>query len=48
MITLTVIALLVFVPASRRILGGMLSSFLAALGVAFVVTRDSRTRRRGF
>jgi hypothetical protein len=48
MITLTIIALLVFVPASRRILGGFLSSILAALGVAFVVTRDSRPRRRGF
>ena len=48
MVTLTIIALLLFVPASRRILGGMLSGFLAALGVVFVVTRDSRMRRRGF
>lgn len=48
MVTLTIVALLLFVPASRRILAGMLSVILAAIGVSFVVTRNSSTRRRGF
>lgn len=48
MVTLTIIALLVFVPASRRMLSGLLTLVLAALGIVFVVTRDSHTHRKGF
>jgi hypothetical protein len=48
MVTLTIILLLLFIPASRRILGGMLSAVLAALGIAVFVTRNSSSgRRRG-
>lgn len=48
MVTLTIILLLLFVPVSRRILGGMLSAALAALGIAFVITRNASSgRRRG-
>ena len=46
MITLTIIILLVFVPASRRLLFRMLVSILAAIGIVFLVAPDSRPRRR--
>jgi len=48
MVTLTVILLLAFVPASRRVLSGLLRGVFELLGVAFVVTRGSGGRRRGF
>ena len=47
MITLTIILLLMFVPASRRLLSRMLVSILAAIGIVFLVAPDSRPRRRG-
>ncbi len=47
MVTLTVVLLLVFVPASRRILAGLLRGLFAVLGVAFLITRDGGGRRRG-
>jgi hypothetical protein len=47
MITLTIILLLVFVPASRRLLSRMLVSILGAIGIVFLVAPDSRPRRRG-
>ena len=47
MITLTLIVLLIFVPASRSILGGFLKGIGALLGLAFLVSRDSVGRRRG-
>jgi hypothetical protein len=46
MVTITIILLLVFIPASRRILSRMFFSILGALGLISVVTRDSRTRHR--
>jgi hypothetical protein len=48
MVTLTVVLLLVFVPASRRILAGLLRGMFAVLAVAFLITRDGGGRRRGF
>jgi hypothetical protein len=48
MITLTVILVLVFVPASRCILSSVLWGIFAVLGVAFLITKDSGGRRRGF
>jgi hypothetical protein len=48
MVTLTIILLLLFVPASRRLLSDIFSAVLFVLGIAFLVTRESRTRRRGF
>jgi hypothetical protein len=48
MITLTLILLLVFVPASRRILSGMILGALSLLGLAFLISRESGGRRRGF
>lgn len=47
MITMTIIFLLLFVPASRRLLSSIVSAILVALGIAFLVTRDSRTHRKG-
>jgi hypothetical protein len=47
MITLTVILLLIFIPASRRILGGFVSGILSLLGLAFLITRDTGRRRKG-
>ena len=46
MITVTMIALLVFVPASRRILGRFIAGIFGLLGLAFLITRDSGRRRR--
>ncbi len=46
MITLTIIVLLVFVPASRRILGGIIASIFSLLGLAFFITRDAGQFRR--
>jgi hypothetical protein len=45
-ITLTIIVLLVFVPASRRIFGGIIASILSLLGLAFFITRDAGRFRR--
>jgi hypothetical protein len=47
MITLTIILLLIFIPASRRILAGLVSGILSLLGLAFFITRDTGRRRRG-
>ena len=47
MITLTVILLVLFVPSFRRALGRLFWGLLAAVGIVFVATRDSRTIRRG-
>lgn len=48
MFTLTVLLLLIFVPASRRLLIGLVNGVFALLGVAFLITKDSNRRRRGF
>jgi len=48
MITLTVILVLVLVPASRRILASVLWGVFAVLGLAFLITKDAGGRRRGF
>jgi hypothetical protein len=45
MVTLTIILLLVFVPASRRLLVTLVYSVLGALGVIAAVTRDSPRRK---
>jgi hypothetical protein len=47
MITLTIILLLIFIPASRRILAGFLSGILSLLGLAVLITRDTERRRKG-
>ena len=47
MITLTLILLLIFVPASRRVLAGMLLGAFSLLGLAFLISRESGGRRRG-
>ena len=47
MITLTVILLLVFVPAVRRNVARMLWGIFAATGIVFLADRDSHARRRG-
>lgn len=47
MITLTMILLLVFVPAARRNLARMLWGIFAATGIVFLADRDSHARRRG-
>jgi hypothetical protein len=47
MVTLTIIALLIFVPASRRILSGFVSGVFGVLGLSFMITRVSGGRRRG-
>jgi hypothetical protein len=47
MITLTLILLLIFVPASRRVLSGMILGAFSLLGLAYLVSRDSGGRRRG-
>lgn len=48
MVTLTVILLLVFVPASLAILWGLISGILSLLGLAFLITRSADARRRNF
>ena len=48
MITLTLILLLIFVPASRRILSGMILGAFALLSLAFLVSKETGGRRRGF
>jgi hypothetical protein len=48
MITLTLFLLLVFVPASRRILSGMILGAFSLLGLAFLISRESGGRRRRF
>ena len=47
MITLTLILLLIFVPASRRVLSGMILRVFSLLGLAFLISRESGGRRRG-
>jgi hypothetical protein len=47
MVTLTIILLLILIPASRRILAGFVSGILSLLGLAFLVTRDTGRRRKG-
>jgi hypothetical protein len=47
MITLTIILLLIFIPASRRVMTGFVSGILSLLGLAFLVTRDTGRRRKG-
>jgi hypothetical protein len=47
MVTLTIILLLIFVPAARRILSQIFFGILGALGIITFVAGDSRTRRRG-
>jgi hypothetical protein len=47
MITLTLIALLIFVPPARSILGGFVSGIFSLLGLAFLISRESGGRRRG-
>ena len=48
MITLSVLFLLIFVPGSRRMLFGFLRGIVAILTGAFLITRNSGGRRRGF
>ena len=45
MITLTILALLLFVPASRRFFSTLCSVVLGLLGLAFLITRDGTSRR---
>jgi hypothetical protein len=45
MFTLTLIALLIFVPATRSILRGLVSGIFSLLGLAFLISRDSGSRR---
>lgn len=47
MITLTLILLLAFVPASRRVLSGMTLGAFSLLGLAFLILRESGGHRRG-
>lgn len=46
MITLTIILTLIFVPPARRIALHILSSLFGALGIVFLVSRDSSHTRR--
>jgi hypothetical protein len=45
MIVVTIILLLIFFPASRRILAGFVYGILSVLGLAFLITRDTGRRR---
>jgi hypothetical protein len=47
MVTLTIIALLIFVPASRRFLAGFITGILGLLGLGSLITRNPGSRRRG-
>jgi hypothetical protein len=47
MITLTIMFLLIFVPACRGVLRGFVSGIFSLLGLALLVTRNSGGRRRG-
>ncbi len=47
MITLTLLALLIFVPSARGILGGFVSGIFSLLGLAFFISRERGGRRRG-
>jgi hypothetical protein len=46
MITLTLIALLIFVPSARGILGGFVSGIFSLLGLVFFISRDPGGRRQ--
>ncbi len=48
MITLTIILLLLFVPPARRVLGALLGGLFSVLGLAFLITRNSGGRHKGF
>ncbi len=48
MITMTVIFLMVLMPGFRRLMGGLTVGIFSVLGLAFMITRDSGGRRRGF
>jgi len=45
MITLTILALLLFVPASRRLFSTLCSGILGVLGLAFLITQNGASRR---
>jgi hypothetical protein len=47
MVTLSLILLLVFVPASRRIFGSMGRTLLLTLGLLALVERSNPTAKRG-
>ena len=47
MVTLTLIALLIFIPLARGILGGFVSVIFSLLGLAFLISRKSGGRLRG-
>ena len=47
MITLTLIALLIFVPPARGILGGFVSGIFSLLGLAVFIPREPGGRGRG-
>jgi len=47
MVTLTLIAFAIFMPASRGIFRGFLSGFFSLLSLAFLVSRRSGGRRKG-
>jgi hypothetical protein len=46
MVTITILLLLI-IPWTRRIILGVFFSILRALGLAFLVTRDSSGKGRG-
>lgn len=45
MITVTILGLLLFVPASRRFLSTLCSVVLGVLGLAFLITKGGTSRR---
>jgi hypothetical protein len=47
MITPTLILLLIFVPASRRVLSGIIFGAFSLLGLALLISRDWGGYRRG-
>jgi hypothetical protein len=47
MVTLTLIFLLIFVPAARRVLSGLIMGAFSLLGLAFLISRESGGRRKG-
>lgn len=48
MITLTMASLLIFVPAVRRLLGGLLTLLLTVLGIIAAISTGSSSYRRGY
>jgi hypothetical protein len=45
MYTWIILAVLIFIPGSRKILGGMLSGVFGLLGLTFLVTSAAERRR---